>query len=107
MNIWKGDEVVVITGKEKGKRGRVLSINRDTERVVIEGLNMRRKHQKPSSRNTQGGILEMEGSVHLSNVRPWCATAEKPSPIVMKRLSDGSRVRVYKVNGETVADRSR
>lgn len=107
MNIWKGDEVVVISGKEKGQRGRVLRVDRDKDRVVIEGVRMRKKHQKPSSRNTQGGILETEGSIHLSNVRPWCATAESPSAIIMKVLSDGTRVRVYKVNGETVADRSR
>ncbi len=65
---------------------------------------MVKKHQRPSSRNQQGGIVEREAPIHLSNVMPWCDSAKQPSPITMKRLEDGSRVRVFKINGETLND---
>lgn len=104
MNLRKGDEVVVLTGRHKGQRGKVLRVLRKQERLVVEGVNMIKRHTRPSSRNQQGGIVEREGTIHMSNVMPWCETAGRPSRIVMKRLEDGSRVRVYKVNGETLND---
>lgn len=104
--IRKGDQVVVITGKTKdyGKRGRVLSVFPKKGRVLVEGVNLVRRHTKPSARNQQGGIVEKEAPIHISNVLPWCDSVSKPSKIIMKRLADGSRVRVYKENGETVKD---
>lgn len=104
MNIRKGDTVVVITGKYKGRRGRVLRVMPKKDRLVIEGVNFMKRHTKPSSRNQQGGIVEREAPIHLSNVMPWCDSAGKPSKILMKRLEDGTRVRVFKVNGETLND---
>ncbi|GMU91259.1 MAG: 50S ribosomal protein L24 [Candidatus Hydrogenedentota bacterium] len=104
MNIRKGDTVVVITGKYKGRRGRVLRVMPKKERLVVEGVNFMKRHTKPSSRNQQGGIVEREAPIHLSNVMPWCDSAGKPSKILMKRLEDGTRVRVFKVNGETLND---
>jgi len=104
MNIRKGDMVVVITGRFKGRRGRLLRVDRKTQRVVVEGINMIKRHTKPSSRNQQGGIVEREGTMHMSNVMPWCEAANKPSRINMMHLEDGSRVRVYRVNGETLND---
>lgn len=104
MNIRKGDTVVIITGKYKGRRGRVLRVHRKDERVVVEGVNLVKRHTKPSQRNQQGGIVEREAPIHVSNVMAWCEAAQRPSPIVMKRLEDGSRARVYKVNGETLND---
>jgi large subunit ribosomal protein L24 len=104
MRIHKGDQVVVITGPYKGVRGRVLRVMRKEDRLVIEGVNMRKKHQRPSNRNAQGGIVEREAPIHVSNVMPWCESAGRPSPIVMKRLEDGTRVRMYKINGETLND---
>jgi large subunit ribosomal protein L24 len=104
MNIRKEDTVVVITGKYKGRRGRVLRIYPKTEKVLVEGVNMVKRHTRPSARNQQGGIVEREAPIHISNVMPWSEAAQRPSKIVMKHLEDGSRVRVFKVNGETLND---
>jgi len=104
MFIRKGDTVVVITGKTKyhGKRGRVLAVFPKKDRILVEGVNIVRRHTKPTARNQSGGIVEKEAPIHISNVLPWCETESKPSKILMKRLEDGTRVRVFKVNGETV-----
>ena len=104
MNIRKGDNVVVLTGKYKGRRGRVLRVLRKQERVIVEGVNMMKRHTRARSTNQRGGIIEREAPIHMSNVMPWCEAANRPSRIVMKRLEDGSRVRTYKVNGETLND---
>ena len=107
MNIRKGDEVQVIAGDARyhGKRGKVLAVDHKKERVTIEGINLVKKHMRPSQRNQQGGIVEREAPIHVSNVMPWCDSAGKPSPIVRKRLKDGRRVRVYKINGETLKEK--
>jgi large subunit ribosomal protein L24 len=104
MHIRKGDTVVVITGKYKGRRGRVLRVIPKEDRLLVEGVNMMKRHTKPTNRSQQGGIVEREAPIHISNVLPWCDTANKPSKILMKKLEDGSRVRVYKINGETLND---
>jgi large subunit ribosomal protein L24 len=78
MHVRKGDQVVVIAGKEKGKRGRVLRLLTAKERVVIERINMVKRHTKPTQRNPRGGILEKEGSVDLSNVALWCNKCVAP-----------------------------
>ena len=104
MHIRKGDTVLVVSGEYKGRRGRVLQIERRANRVLVEGVNMIRRHTKPSSRNQQGGIVEREAPIHMTNVMAWCEAANAPSKINMKRLEDGSRVRVYKINGETLND---
>ena len=106
MNIRKGDKVQVITGdtRDHGKIGKILFVNKKTDRVLVEGLNMVKRHTKPTKENQHGGIIEQEAAIHIANVMPWCESAERPSPIVRKRLEDGTRVRVYKINGETVED---
>ncbi len=104
MHIRKDDTVVVITGRYKGRRGRVLRVYPKRDRVLVEGVNIIKRHTRPSARNQQGGIIEREAPIHISNVMCWCETAERPSKIVMKRLEDGSRVRMYKINGETLND---
>ncbi len=104
MNIRKGDTVLVITGKYKGRRGRVMRVYRKQDRLLVEGVNLSKRHTRPSGSNQQGGIVERESSIHVSNVVPWCDAANASSPIVMKRLEDGTRVRMYKVNGETLND---
>lgn len=104
MHIRKGDTVVIITGKYKGRRGRILRVDKRASRVVVEGVNMIKRHTRPTRRNQQGGIIEREAGIHISNVRSWCEAAKAPSSIVMKQLEDGSRVRVYKINGETMND---
>lgn len=106
MRIRKGDIVQIIAGdtRDHGKRGKVLSVDRKSERVLVEGINLIKRHTKPSSNNQQGGIVEKEASIHASNVMPWCESASRPSKIIMKTLEDGKRVRAYKVNGETLKD---
>jgi large subunit ribosomal protein L24 len=78
MHVRKGDSVVVIAGKEKGKRGRVLRLLTEAGRVVIERVNMVKRHTKPTQRNPRGGILEKEGSMDLSNVALWCGKCVAP-----------------------------
>ena len=78
MHVRKGDSVVVIAGKEKGKRGRVLRLLTGAGRVVIERVNMVKRHTKPSQRNPRGGIVEKEGSVESSNVSLWCNKCVAP-----------------------------
>ena len=78
MHVRKGDSVVVIAGKEKGKRGRVLRLMTSASRVVIERINMVKRHTKPSQRNPRGGIIEKEGSVESSNISLWCAKCVAP-----------------------------
>ena len=106
MSIRKGDTVVVTTGdaRDKGKRGRVLAVYPKKNRILVEGINFVQRHTKPTQSNQQGGIVQKEAPIHVSNVMGWCETEDKPSRIVMKRLEDGSRVRVFKINGETVKD---
>ena len=78
MHVRKGDQVVVIAGKEKGKRGRVMRLLTGKGRVVIERINMVKRHTKPTQRNPRGGILEKEGSVEASNVALWCGKCVAP-----------------------------
>ena len=104
MYIHKGDTVVVITGEYKGSRGRVLRVHRKSNRITVEGVNLIKRHTRPSQRNQQGGIVEREAPIHMSNVLPWCESAGRPSRVGVKHLEDGSRVRYYKVNGETLND---
>jgi large subunit ribosomal protein L24 len=78
MHVRKGDSVVVIAGKEKGKRGRVLRLVTAKDRVVIERINMVKRHTKPTQRNPRGGILEKEGTINASNVALWCGKCVAP-----------------------------
>jgi large subunit ribosomal protein L24 len=91
----KGDTVVVIAGKDKGKRGKVLRVLNKTGRVVIERVMMVKRHTKPSQKNPQGGIVEKEGSVHLSNVMLVDPGSDKPTRVKVKN-EDGTRRRVGK-----------
>jgi large subunit ribosomal protein L24 len=78
MQLRRGDNVVVISGKEKGKRGKVLRLLNKKGRVVIERVNMVKRHTKPTQRSPQGGIVEKEGSLELSNVSLWCNKCSAP-----------------------------
>ncbi|MDD5476368.1 MAG: 50S ribosomal protein L24 [Syntrophales bacterium] len=101
MNIKKGDTVKVLAGKEKGKTGKVLSINREDGRIVVEKVNFIKKHQRPDAR-VKGGIVQKEGSIHLSNVMLLCGKCEKEVRIGQKKLDDGKKVRVCRKCGETL-----
>jgi large subunit ribosomal protein L24 len=101
--IRKGDQVVVITGKDKGKRGTVLSMVVDAERVVVEGINRVKKHTKPNPmKGTTGGIVEKEMSIHLSNVAIFNPASGKADRVGFKLLDDKRKVRVYRSNGEQI-----
>lgn len=89
--IRKGDLVVVIAGKEKGKRGRVLRVLTKKNRVVVERVMMVKRHTKPSQTNQQGGIVEKEGSVHISNVMPVDPGTDKPTRVRVKTEEGGRR----------------
>lgn len=104
MHIRKNDVVLIIQGKYKGRRGRVLEVYPKKERLLVEGVNLMKRHTRPQSRNQSGGIVEREAPIHISNVMAWDPAANQASQIVMKRLEDGSRVRVWKHSGETLSD---
>ena len=100
--IRKGDSVVVITGKDKGKRGNVSSVV-DGDRVVVEGVNRAKKHVKPNPmRNQAGGIVEMDRPIHVSNVAIVNPATQAADRVGFKILDDGRKVRVFKSNGEQV-----
>jgi len=94
--IRKGDTVVVIAGKEKGSRGKVLRILTKKNRVVIERIAMIKRHTKPTQQNPQGGIIEKEGSVHISNVMPVDPGSDKPTRVKVKKDEGAKNYRVGK-----------
>lgn len=100
--IRKGDDVVVVAGRDKGKRGTVLS-RVDGEHLLVEGVNRVKKHTKPNPmRGQSGGIVEKEMPIHLSNVALFNPATQKADRVGVKVLEDGRKVRVYKSNGELV-----
>jgi len=100
MKIKKGDNVEVISGKDAGKRGRVLVVDRDRERVVVEGVNMIKRHTRPNpQKKIQGGIVEREAAIHASNVMVVSPDSGRPTRVGYKILDDGRKVRVSKVDG--------
>ena len=102
QRIKKGDEVIVIAGKDKGRRGTVLGVM-DTGRVLVEGINMVKKHQKPNpNAGIQGGIIDKEMALHLSNVMLFNPNTEKGDRVGVKSLEDGRKVRYFKSNNEVV-----
>jgi large subunit ribosomal protein L24 len=99
-HVRKGDTVIVVAGKERGKKGKVLRVIPEKGRVVVERINMIKKHQKPTQKIRQGGIIEREGAIHLSNVMLVDPGSNKPTRVGMKALSDGKKVRVARRSGE-------
>jgi large subunit ribosomal protein L24 len=98
--IRKGDQVVVLSGRDKGRKGAVLQVLADG-RVVVESINRVKKHQKPNPQaNKQGGIVEKEMPLAMSKVAIWNPTAKKGDRVGIKTLTDGKRVRFFKSNGE-------
>ena len=100
--IKKGDEVVVISGRDKGKRGAVLR-RVDAEHVVVEGVNRVKKHQRPNPmKNEQGGIVTQAMPIHVSNVAVWNPVTQKADRVGIRTLEDGRKMRFYKSNGELI-----
>jgi large subunit ribosomal protein L24 len=100
--IRKGDQVVVISGKDKGRRGAVIRVLED-DRVIVESVNMAKKHERGNpQRNRQGGIVEREQPLRLSKVAIWNPAAKKADRVGVKMLADGKKVRFFKSNGEMI-----
>jgi len=100
--IRKGDEVVVIAGREKGRRGTVIKVMTN-DRVLVENVNMVKRHTRPNpQRGVQGGIVEKEAALHLSNVMLWNPATKKGDRVGVRALADGRRVRYFKSNDEVV-----
>jgi large subunit ribosomal protein L24 len=102
LHVKKGDIVQVISGKEKGKSGKILKAYPAKERVIIEHLNMIKKHTKRRSQGQGGGIIEREGTIHVSNVMLICPSCKKATRVGKKFLEDGTKVRFCKKCGEVV-----
>lgn len=96
IRIKKDDKVKVLTGKDKGKIGKVLKVVNKTNRIVVENINMVKVHQRPSQANPQGGIVEKAMAMDVSNLMLMCNSCVKPTRIGIKQLEDGKRVRVCK-----------
>ena len=100
--IRKGDQVIILTGRDKGKRGTV-SLRVDDEKVVVEGINVVKKHVKPNPmKGTTGGVVDKTMPIHQSNVAIFNAATGKADRVGVKTLGDGKRVRVFKSSGEEI-----
>ncbi|CAM3679310.1 50S ribosomal protein L24 [Litorimonas haliclonae] len=100
--IKKGDYVVVISGKDKGRKGEVLKVSPKEERVVVKGVRMVKRHVRPSQMDPDGGIKEFEAPIHVSNVAHLDPKEDKPTRVGFKTLKDGKKVRVAKKSGEVI-----
>lgn len=101
LRIKKGDTVLVTSGRAKGRQGKVLTVDRVRHRVVVEKVNMIKRHVRPS-RDSKGGIIEKEGAIHVSNVMLVCPECGKPSRVAVRRLEDGHALRICKRCREAV-----
>lgn len=97
----KGDQVVVISGKDKGKKGKISRVFREADKVVVEGVNVIKRHLRPTPRNPQGGIVEREAPIHACKVMPVDPKTGKPTRVSFKTLEGGKKVRIAK-SGEEI-----
>ncbi|MFZ7110448.1 MAG: 50S ribosomal protein L24 [Desulfatiglandales bacterium] len=100
--IKKNDKVMVLAGRERGKIGAVLRVEAEKQRAIVEKVNMVKRHSRPSAKNAQGGIVEKEASLHISNLMLVCNRCAEPTRIGKKVLEDGSKVRVCRKCGELI-----
>ncbi len=103
MKVKKGDLVQVLSGKDRGKQGRVIEARPDERRVLVENLNVVKRHTKPRGQKAQGGILEREAPIHVSNVMHLCPKCQMGVRVTMKRGQDGKRERYCARCGEAIA----
>src|SRR5699024_6341303 len=101
MNVKKGDKVKVLSGKDLGIQSTILEVNQKKERYLVEVINMIKKHSKPSQDNPQGGILNQEASIHVSNVMPIDPKSGEPTRVGYE-VRDGKKVRIAKKSGEAL-----
>ena len=102
LKIKKGDRVVVITGRDKGKQGEVLKVLPQESRVIVQGVNVAKRHTRPSAANPSGGIVDKELPIHVSNVAHLDPKSGKPTRVGFKVLEGGRKVRVARRSGETI-----
>ncbi len=102
MHIKKGDTVIVLTGEDKGKTGKVLQVLKEKEQAIIEGVRIVTKSAKPSAKNPQGGFIKMEAPIHISNISLIDPKSGKPTRISIKKTDDGKKVRIAKKSGEEI-----
>lgn len=102
MRIKSGDTVVVISGKDKGKKGKVLEVILSKDKVLVEGVNSVTKHQKPNQKNPQGGMVHKDMPIHVSNVMLFDVKAGQGVRVSSKRLENGEKVRISKKTGEQI-----
>jgi large subunit ribosomal protein L24 len=101
FKIKKGDKVIVTTGRDKGKTGEVLRVIRDEDRVLVQGVNLVKRHERQSPRSA-GGIIEKEAPIHISNVAHIDPASNKPTRVGYRFLEDGRKVRFARRSGETI-----
>ena len=102
LHIKNGDTVYVVSGKEKGKTGKVIKILRGENKAIVERLNVIKRHARPSQKNPSGGIIEKEAGIHISNLMLYCAKCKRPSRVGRKRLAGGERIRYCKRCNEEI-----
>jgi large subunit ribosomal protein L24 len=100
--IRKGDRVQVLAGRDKGKRGEVISVSPKEDRALVQGVNMVKRHQKPAGMARPGGIIEKEAPIHLSNLALIDPASDKPTRVGFKLLEDGTKVRIGRPSGEVL-----
>ena len=102
MKIHKNDNVLIIAGKDRGKKGKVRKALPDKECVIVEGLNLIKRHSKTKGKTRQAGIIELEGPIHVSNVMLICSKCNKPARVGIRVLEDGKRVRYCRSCSEII-----
>ena len=102
LHIRNGDEVIVLAGDDKGRKGKVLKVLVAKQRALVEGVNMVSKSMKPSAKNPQGGIVKQEAPIHVSNLSLIDPKSGKATRVGMKKTDDGKKVRVAKKSGEVI-----
>jgi len=102
VHVRKGDTVLVVAGKNTGKKGKVLTVLPEDSRVVVEGVNVVKRHTKPTQKLPQGGIMEREAPIHSSNVMLFCNKCNTPVRVGKKILDNGEKVRICKKCGENI-----
>ena len=100
--IKKGDRVQILAGRDKGKRGEVLAVMPKEDRALVQGVNVVKRHQKPQGLNRQGGIVEKEAPIHLSNLALIDPRSDKPTRVGFRLLEDGKKVRIARASGEVL-----
>jgi large subunit ribosomal protein L24 len=102
VHVKKGDTVYILSGKDRGKKGKVLAVKPDGNKVLVEGVNIVTKHKKPRSQYQQGGLIQQESPIHSSNVMLVCNKCKAPTKVGKKLLDNGQKARVCKKCGEVI-----